>query len=152
MAFVYERVRPEDEELWNSIGWKSWNGRAESFSLYNRWCIDRERNACLLAIGGFIDMPDYYDFCYKGVIVRMEVSVWGKDVSEPGGPRRETLEWYIDNICIPESIWEDREEIVELIKEAFSVNTSAAPASRISSISVEIENEPKRVEADYNGR
>ena len=152
MAFVYERVRPEDEELWNSIGWKSWNGRAESFSLYNRWCIDRERNACLLAIGGFIDMPDYYDFCYKGVIVRMEVSVWGEDVSEPGGPRRETLEWYIDNICIPESIWEDREEIVELIKEAFSVNTSAAPASRISSISVEIENEPKRVEADYNGR
>ena len=152
MAFIYERVRPEDEELWNSIGWRDWKNDPLSYANYRKWYIDRERKAYLKEIGGFIDMPDYYDFCYKGVIVRMEVSVWGEDVSEPGGPRRETLEWYIDNICIPESIWEGREEIVELIKEAFSVNTSAAPASRISSISVEIENEPKHAEADYNGR
>ena len=152
MAFVYERVHPEDEELWNSIGWRDWKNDPLSYANYRKWCIDRGRKAYLKGIGGFIDMPDYYDFCYKGVIVRMEVSVWGEDVSEPGGPRRETLEWYIDNICIPESIWGDREEIVKLVKEAFSVNTSAAPASRISSISVEIENEPKRVEADYNGR
>ncbi len=152
MAFVYERVRPEDEELWNSIGWKSWNGRAESFSLYNRWCIDRERNACLLAIGGFIDMPDYYDFCYKGVIVRMEISEWAEVVSKPGEPRKADFYWRVNNMSIPESIWEDREEIVELIKEAFSVNTSAAPTSRARNIFVEVRCEPKRVEADYNGR
>ena len=152
MAFVYERVRPEDEELWNSIGWKSWNGRAESFSLYNRWCIDRERNACLLAIGGFIDMPDYYDFCYKGVIVRMEVSEWAEVVSKPGEPRKADFYWRVNNMSIPESIWGDREEIVKLVKEAFSVNTSAAPMSRARNIFVEVRCEPKRVEADYNGR
>lgn len=152
MAFVYERVHPEDEELWNSIGWKSWNGRAESFSLYNRWCIDRERNACLLAIGGFIDMPDYYDFCYKGVIVRMEVSEWAEVVSKPGEPRKADFYWRVNNMSIPESIWGDREEIVKLVKEAFSVNTSAAPMSRARNIFVEVRCEPKRVEADYNGR
>ena len=152
MAFVYERVRPEDEELWKSIGWKSWNMASLPFFQGRNWCIDRESEAYLQGIGGFIDMPDYYDFCYKGVIVRMEVSVWGEDVSEPGGPRRETLEWYIDNICIPESIWGDREEIVKLVKEAFSVNTSAAPMSRARNIFVEVRCEPKRVEADYNGR
>ena len=152
MAFVYERVRPEDEELWNSIGWKSWNGRAESFSLYNRWCIDRERNACLLAIGGFIDMPDYYDFCYKGVIVRMEVSDRSDVVSKSDKNRQENVTWIISNMRIPESLWTEREEIIGLIKEAFMSYECNVSWIQIKNIKVEIKNNPVCVEADYNGR
>ena len=152
MVFVYERVRPEDEELWNSIGWKDWGGNPLSFSKYNKWCVDRERNAYLKAIGGLIDMPDYYDFYYKGAIVRMEISNWCDFVLNPEDDFETDIAWYIDNMYIPESIWEDREEIVKLVKEAFSVNTSAAAPGSLEHIAVEMQCEPKRVEADYNGR
>ena len=152
MAFVYERVRPEDEELWKSIGWKSWNMASLPFFQGRNWCIDRESEAYLQGIGGFIDMPDYYDFCYKGVIVRMEVSDRSDVVSKSDKNRQENVTWIISNMRIPESLWTEREEIIGLIKEAFMSYECNVSWIQIKNIKVEIKNNPVCVEADYNGR
>ncbi|MCM1081871.1 MAG: hypothetical protein NC393_01820 [Clostridium sp.] len=77
MAFVYERVGEENRELWESIGWKNWGGESLIFFKQREWCIDREKEAYLQRIGGYIDMPDYYDLSYKGRIIRMEVDYNG---------------------------------------------------------------------------
>ena len=152
MAFVYERVHPEDEELWNSIGWRDWKNDPLSYANYRKWYIDRERKAYLKEIGGFIDMPDYYDFCYKGVIVRMEVSDRSDVVSKSDKNRQENVTWIISNMRIPESLWTEREEIIGLIKEAFMSYECNVSWIQIKNIKVEIKNNPVCVEADYNGR
>ncbi len=73
MSFVYEEVGENNRELWNSIGWKNWGNDPMFFSKTRRWSIDKEKNEYLIAIGGYIDMPTYYDFSYDGRIIRMEV-------------------------------------------------------------------------------
>ena len=148
MAFVYEKVGEENRELWESIGWKDWVEEPIEFARSREWSIDRGREVYMQPIGRFIDMPNYHDLAYKGKIIRMEV------VSRGSGSRLVGFNkvWDIYKIYIPKSIWNDKDKILQMIKEAFSVYRGGTDEKFINSISAEISCEPKCVEVDYNGR
>lgn len=148
MAFVYEEVGEGNRELWESIGWKDWGENSIAYFKSNEWSVDRERHIYMQPIGSFIDTPDYHDLAYKGKIIRMEV------VSRGSGTRATGFDmaWKIKRICIPKSIWEDKDEIIKEIIEAFLVCRGGHAEKFIKSISVEISCEPECAETDYNGR
>ena len=148
MSFVYEMVGEENKELWESLGWKNWGEKPLIFSKRRHWSRNKQRNIFLIVIGGYIDMPEYYDMCYKGRIIRMEVV----DASTGELYTGVTFLWKIENIYIPKSIWQDKDDILSAIADAFSVYTNLVPENKVEGISVEIECEPTCVEADYNGR
>lgn len=148
MAFVYEEIGEENRELWNSFGFKNWAEAPMRFSKTRCWSIDKEKKECLVEIGGFIDTPTYYDFSYDGKIVRMEVFCRGEGNIKDGG----VFYWKINRMYIPNSIWNQKDEVVQEIIKAFSVCTNAFPAELVKGVSVEVQCEPECVEADYNGR
>ncbi len=149
MAFVYEKVGEENKVLWEALGWKDWGRDIVKFFLGKYWAVDKDRNIYMLAIGGFRDMPDYYDLSYKGVIVRMEVIQVGDGSRDTGGFN---MVWNVKRIYIPKSIWDEKEEVLLTIKEAFRVFRARHSIDMVKSISVEIQCEPECVEVDYNGR
>lgn len=61
------------------------------------------------------------------------------------------MAWEIKRIY-PQSIWEERDMILQAVKGAFWVYRARHDEEDIKSISVEISCEPECVEADYNGR
>ena len=148
MAFVYEEIGEENRELWNSIGFKDWAEDPLRFSKTKCWAKDKEREEYLVGIGGFIDMPTYYDFSYEGTIIRMEVFCRGN------GNRKDGifLNWKINRMLIPKSIWNQKDEVVKEIIKAFSVFTKLVPPEQVIGIDVEVRCEPECVEVDYNGR
>lgn len=148
MGFVYEKVREEDRELWESLGWKGWDGQELLFSKYDFWSIDREQNSYLIAIGGYIDMPTYYDFSYRNKIVRLEVFCKTEGNRVEGG----VFNWKIKKMYIPKSIWDEKEQIMQGVINAFSVVNNGIPIEKTIGITVEIQCEPDCVEVDYNGK
>lgn len=98
--------------------------------------------------GGFRDLPYYYDFAYKNRIVRMEVSV----KSDGDKIKGFNIVWSIYRIFVPKSIWKDRNEVLEQVRDSFLVCTGGNLDNQINSIYAEICCEPECVEADYNGR
>ena len=148
MAFVYEEVGLENKELWESIGWKDWGSKPIVFSKIIDWCVDKERGFFLQPIGGYIDMPTYYDLYYNGTIVRIEAI----SIPKVDEHQRVDLIWYIDNIYIPLSLWELQQDVINIAKEAFVANNRNIPLSRIKHVKVVLRCEPTCVEVDYNGR
>ena len=63
-----------------------------------------------------------------------------------------TFLWDIYNIYIPKSIWEDKDDILLAITDAFSVYRNLTPENAVKEIRVKITCEPTCVEVDYNGR
>ncbi len=147
MAFVYEEVGEENRELWESIGWRNWGRNKLPFFKSRKWSIDRDREVYLQGIGGYIDMPCYYDLSYKGRIIRMEKSCRVNTSRVEGS----TVPWIIEGIKIPKSIWEEKDNIIQMIREAFAAIKIGNPARKVLSVTVEIQGEPECVEADYNG-
>lgn len=148
MAFVYERVGEENRELWESIGWKDWTNNEIVFFKSREWCIDREREVYLRGAGQYRDTPYYYDLAYKGRIIRMEVVSWDVDESREEG---KIIYWNINRVYIPKSIWEEKDNIIQMIREACSVKEIGNPTKKILEVIVKIQSEPECVEADYNG-
>lgn len=148
MAFLYEEVGEENRKLWDSIGWKDWGMTPIKFLDVRHWSIDREKGIYLMAIGGFRDLPFYYDLAYEGRIVRMEVFQKGEGNISVGA----TFHWKIKRIYIPKSLWSKKDEVVDEIVNAFSVVRNAFPIEKVRGIYVEIQCEPECVEVDYNGR
>lgn len=148
MAFIYGKVGEENRELWESIGWKNWGDEKMTFSRHDRWSADKERNIYMQPIGGFIDMPDYYDLFFEGRIVRMEVFCWTQ------GNRAEGVVfcWKIKRIYIPKSIWNKKEQVIHEINNSFKVVHNLTPIENVKEINVEIQCEPECVEVDYNGK
>lgn len=147
MGFVYEEVGKQNEELWNSIGWQNWSGEPKFYIDETKWCIDKEREIYLLAIGSFrFETPYYFDMAYKCRIIRMDI--W--NFSKENGETDPDLVYRIDRMRIPKAIWEDRDEITKSAKEAFMVY--GFRNSGVKMVEVEMNCEPERVEVDYNGR
>ncbi|MDE5873143.1 MAG: hypothetical protein K2H07_04450, partial [Lachnospiraceae bacterium] len=61
------------------------------------------------------------------------------------------IPWKIKGIKIPKSIWEEKDNIIQMIIEAFTVVEVGNPTRKVLSVTVEIQSEPECVEADYNG-
>lgn len=148
MSFVYEMVGEENRELWESIGWKNQFKGKKYFYKKSYWSYDKDRDIFLVEIGGYIDLPDYWDLSYRGRIVRMEVG----EIIEEDLDAEVTFRWRIRNIYIPQSIWDEKEKVLSAISEAFSIFRRHIPAEQIREIIVEILCKPTCVEGDYNGR
>ena len=147
MAFVYEEVGEENRELWESIGWKDWGKDPISFMGTRHWSIDKEHNIFMLPIGCFIDTPYYYDLAFKCRIVRM---VGLRSDSSGDLKNGFDLVWRIGHIYIPKSLWNERSNVVQAIKESFSVYRGGHKIEKVKSITVELCCEPECVETDYN--
>lgn len=148
MAFVYEEIGEENRELWNSIGFRDWGKEPMGFVKSSCWAIDKEKKEYLAAIGGYIDMPTYYDFSYDGKIVRMEVFCLGEGNRKEGA----VFNWKIKKMYIPKSLWNQKDEVVQEVISAFSVFINAFPPELVKGVNVEVRCEPECVEVDYNGK
>lgn len=143
MSFIYEVVPEKDTKFFESMGLKNCWGNSELLFLagHTKWCADRERNAYLVAMGGGYhgEMPYFYDLWWKGNVVRIEAERGGKGNYEMGID----IIWFINRVPIPEKIWESKDEIMEMIEEAFGINSSWCEEKDLKSITVKIECEPE---------
>lgn len=147
MSFVFEKVPEKDHDFFKSMGLKNcWGNKLLDVSSDTMWCVDRERHAYLVEIGGgYHDMPYFYDFWLNGHILRLEAARGGSGNSDIGV----NIIWFVSRIPVPESIWESRKDLVIMIKEAFSVNQAWYDYKSIKSISVSIKCEPTMEEDNY---
>ena len=142
MGFVYEVVPEEDREFLKSMGLKNcWGSEALLLSKYTEWSADRERDVYLVAIGGGYngEMPYFYDLWWKGNVIRIEAECGGKGNYETGVD----IIWFINRVPIPEKIWESKDKIMEMIEEAFEVNSDWCKKQFLKSITVKIDCEPE---------
>lgn len=147
MGFVYEEVGKENEELWNSIGWKDWGGKPDGYSDAAKWCIDKENAVYLNAVGSFRgETPYYFDLAYKNHIIRMDI----RQNNKGNGKTGPQLVYRIDRMRIPKAIWEDRDDIIKSAEEAFKAY--GFRYEEVEAVDMEMDCEPECVEADYNGR
>ncbi len=145
MAFVYEQARKEDAILWHSIKFRQWGNQLLGFTGKEQWFCDRERGIYVLQVGSFRgDTPYYIDMSYKNRIIRMDVEKRMNYINENGSH----CIFEVQAIRIPKSVWNDKEDIINAIKEAFSVYRN----EWIISSEAVIDCEAECVEKDYNGK
>ncbi len=136
MAFVYEVIPSEDLEYVRSLGIKDWSGHGfkHFFEGDTGWSIDRNRQAFLVRLGGgYDDMPYFAAFWYEGCEIRIETPVRLFEDNEGRKIRK------ITGISIPQECYSKKEEICNLIIEAYL----AMSKYYNSSIITEIHCEPK---------
>ena len=116
MAFVFEKIPSEDIEYVNSLGIKSCVGNRlfQFLEGYSGWSIDRSRQAFLTALGGgYDDMPYFWAFLYKGLECRVEKE---KEIMQTSEGKKNVR---ISRVIIPNDLSAQKDEILEMILEAF---------------------------------
>ena len=143
MAFIFEVVPEKDREFFKSMKLMNcWGNHALDLPQDKKWCADRERNAYLVGIGGgHNEMPYFYDLWWDGYTIRMEVSEAGNGNYETGV----NIIWNIWKIPICENLWQRKDEIINIIVDAFSVFSGWCNPKRLNSIAVDIKCEPEIV-------
>lgn len=117
MAFIKEKISESDRVIFNSYNLKNPITRETLNS--RRWTIDRERNAFLVALGGQgiygSEIPMYYALIWNGKVITLET------FSKATGSNSTGMEfyWKITKIEAPECLLKDKDEMMNLIKEAF---------------------------------
>ena len=111
MAFVYEKVRDEDKDLWLSLGFYGRKLRSTT-----TWCADKERNVYLICTGKMgYESPFVYLLWWKHSIVTIWAEEWqhitsgNEEIEKEGG---------IVRLQIPDQLWEERSMVEALAIEA----------------------------------
>ena len=153
MAFICGDVPldgPEREWL-NSFNFM-YDGKAARYEIwyndeivYRRcWSIDRDRKMFILCVGGGsgafdVDArPLELYFVWNKIACKLEVRYEGGGSLIIG----RTLKWRIDSIVIPREYKEDKEAIVDAIKEAMYSFDKAGKRETIVKMAVELTCEP----------
>ena len=132
MAFVFKELNEEDKKLFHTMGIKNCWGDSPLFTP-RTWCEDKENNAYLIGIGGgYKDMPYFYDFWWNGNTIRMEISRTSKGDRDVGVD----VIWNILKIHIPNELMDKKQDIVKMIKDAFSVNQGWCKSKFLKSVTV----------------
>ena len=135
MAFVFKELNEEGKKLFNTMGIKNCWGDSPLFTP-RTWCEDKENNAYLIGIGGgYKDMPYFYDFWWNGNTIRMEISRTSKGDRDVGVD----VIWNILKVHIPYEIFDKKQDIVKMIKEAFSINPGWCKPKFLKSITVNMD-------------
>lgn len=116
MAFVCEKIPSEDLEYVRSLGIKNWSGNHlhEILEGYSGWCIDRNRQAFLIGLGGgYKDMPYFWAFLYKGLECRIEKE---KEIIKTTEGKKIMR---ISRVIIPCDLSAQKDDILKMILEAF---------------------------------
>ncbi|MBQ7756936.1 MAG: hypothetical protein IJ401_06510 [Oscillospiraceae bacterium] len=134
MAFVCEIIPSEDIEYVRSLGIKDWSGHdlERFFEGISEWSIDRNRQAFLVRLGGgYKDMPYFAAFWYEGCEIRIETPVRLFEDNEGRKIRK------ITGISIPKELYSQKEEICNLIIEAYLAMSKYYNSSTITEIHCE---------------
>lgn len=118
MAFVFEKVLEKDVPFFNSLGIKNWTGNHQKEIILGRttWCIDREKKAFLMGLGGGrADEPHISVFWWDGSEIRIEENSITKKSKNGKSVSR------IFRMLIPQKSYDKRNEIAQLILEALMV-------------------------------
>lgn len=143
MSFVFEKVG-DKKDLWKEIGFRDLKSEIIPYSKYHLWCADKRNNIYLLNIGNNRgDSPNYYDLSYKMRIIRIAVV----ESIETGESKAQSV-YNIQKISIPQSVWEEKAEILKNIEESIDETVRSLKLN----VKVNINCDPECVETDYNGR
>ena len=143
MSFVFEKVG-DQKDLWKEIGFRDLESKMIPYSKYHLWCADKRNNIFLFNIGNNRgDTPDCYDLSYKIRIIRIAVV----ESIETGESKAQSV-YNIQKVSIPQSVWEERAEIMKNIEESIIETVRSLKLD----IKVKINCDPECVETDYNGR
>ena len=118
MAFVFEKVLEKDVPFFNSLGIKNWTGNHPKEIIPGRttWCVDREKKAFLMGLGGGrADEPHISVFWWDGFEIRIEEN------STTEKSKNGKLVSRILRMLIPKKAYDKRNEIAQLILEALMV-------------------------------
>lgn len=134
MAFVCEKIREEDREYFESIGFTQILGEP-SKALW--WAIDKDREIILISRGGMIGVQ------YKEFQMYFEKELVNiRTIEKNQGDRFENnlyIKWVINKIVIPLTLKGKETELKKAIKEAFlQYGTKGVKSSQLSGVEVEI--------------
>lgn len=118
MAFIFEKIMEKDVPFFNSLGIKNWTGNHPKVIIPGRttWCIDREKKAFLMGLGGgHADEPLISVFWWDGLEIRIEENSDMKKTKN-GKFIRRTLK-----ILTPKKAYDKQNEIAQLVLEALMV-------------------------------
>ena len=118
MPFVNEQISEQDKARINWKEFKYWGGDVRGFLNPSWWTIDRSRDVFFVQLnsGGVPDRgpPPTYGLCWKGHFVRVVTkgpSVWSQ---------KDSGAWEIVEVNVPVHLEPNRQEILEVLKEAIS--------------------------------
>jgi hypothetical protein len=117
MAFVLEKILKEDVPFFNSLGIKNWTGDHPKIIIPGRttWCIDREKKAFLMCLGGGRDDEPYISvFWWDGLEIRIEEKSDEKKTPDGKSIRR------IFKLSTAKESYNKQNEITQLIIEALT--------------------------------
>lgn len=121
MAFVKERIPDEEITRLNSLGIMNWTGKKPYvFMSGDCWCVDKKERSFLISLGGGRDNdPFFWLFWWNGSEIRIEERGGSFTIEDSGKIVRE-----ITGISAPEKVFENKDELISLILDAFSVRDS----------------------------
>ena len=115
MAFMIEKIMEKDVPFFNALGIKDWTGNHPKIIIPGRttWCIDREKNAFFMRLGGGrADEPYISVFWWDGLQIRMEEEL-GVNKTTDGKIIRTTLK-----LLTPPKAYDKKNEIAQFVLEA----------------------------------
>lgn len=125
MAFINELVPEELKPTFDiEVFYDPRRTLFKQMSFY-RWVVDHERNLFLIRLGGggswegegYPKPSEYFAFSYKGEVINFESLYSSNNYKTHGGDL--IGYWEIFNINLSSSLANKREEIQQLLKEAF---------------------------------
>ena len=135
MAFLIERI-PEEEKAKLSIELDDYNP-----ALSSRWAIDHERNAFVVIkkkLGGPYEgtqVTKYYVLMWKGQLIHICADPLKPTYSEVGA----VMNWRVHELHVPSSLQGQKNEVMQLIREAFSTVGRSFDGDRYTAVNVEFD-------------
>lgn len=136
MAFVNEVVSEADKEKLKAFHFKNPVTKEIVSPIY--WTIDHQRDVYLFGLGGqgYYDseIPSFYALVWKGKRIYLRTFSKGKGNYQSGVE----MWWKIAGISIPESLEPQKEEVIELIKEAIDAHGSAYRRDHVTKVKFDL--------------
>ncbi|AEV67600.1 hypothetical protein [Acetivibrio clariflavus] len=140
MAFINEKISEADKEIFNSYGFKSvfTNDPIEPWE----WTIDRERDIFLVALEGrgYYDseIPLFYALVWQKRVIKIEA--YRKSIGDFFTGTE--MYWRITKIEAPMFFFNQKDELIELIKEAFDAHGSLGRRDIVTKVNFDYIAEP----------
>ncbi len=136
MAFVNEVISEADKEKLKAFNFKNPVTHEIVSPMY--WTIDRQRDVYLFGLGGQgsydTEIPRFYTLVWKGKKIGLQTFSKGKGDYQSGVE----LWWKITGISVPESLRPQKEEVMQLIKEAIDAHGSGYRRDHVTKVNFDL--------------
>ncbi len=109
-----------------------------TFFSQTKWAIDKERDAFMVLTnsygGGYegTQVTDYYTLNWRGELIEIIADLLEKTFSEEGA----TANWRVHWLKIPANLQERRDEVMQLVRDAFRAVGTCFNGERFVSVNV----------------